>query len=226
MKKILIIDDDKVNLTVIKKFLENDFEVMGITESILALNTYKSFQPDIIITDIDMPVIDGLELSKKIRDIDKNVKIIVLTGHEKMDYILSAVELNLTKYLIKPVSSETINDAVLKAIDEINNYEVINKRKLLISKNIYWDYEKKILFKDNQEIKLTKKELQLIDLLTTNPNIAKKYDEIGVNIWEDKYYYDDIKGSLKTLIHGLKNKLDEKVIVNVSGVGYKLETLT
>lgn len=225
MKKVLIVEDDRINLSVLVKFLENNFILKAVSDSTRALDVYNDFKPDILITDIDMPGLNGIELSKKIRKLDKNIKIIILTGHDDINYVLNAVELNLTKYLIKPVTKESIDDALKLAIDDINSYKVVDKRKLKISDDLYWNYETKVLTYKNEEIKLTKNEIIFMDILASNPNQAKKYDEIGVVIWNDKYYVEEVKGPLKTLIHSLKNKLPQTVIKNVSGIGYKLEIL-
>lgn len=225
MKKVLIVEDDRINLSVLVKFLENNFILKAVSDSTRALDIYNDFKPDILITDIDMPGLNGIELSKKIRKLDKNIKIIILTGHDDINYVLNAVELNLTKYLIKPVTKESIDDALKLAIDDINSYKVVDKRKLKISDDLYWNYETKVLTYKNEEIKLTKNEIIFMDILANNPNQAKKYDEIGVVIWNYKYYVEEVKGPLKTLIHSLKNKLPQTVIKNVSGIGYKLEIL-
>lgn len=225
MRKILVLDDNNINLIILNKLFSNNFIIKTLSDSTLAFDFYKDFKPDILITDLDMTELNGLELLKTIRDIDKNIKIIVLTYHYETEYLIHAVELNLTKYLIKPVRYEVLNNAIINAIEDLNNYEVVRKKILKISEELYWDYETFSLFYKNDQIKLMKKEFKLMKYLTKNPNQVKFYEELFQNIWEDKYYTEDSKGPLKTLIYEFKNKLSYNMIINVSGIGYRLNII-
>jgi YesN/AraC family two-component response regulator len=89
------------------------------------LELFKKHKPDLVITDITMPKMDGIEMSKKIRDIDPDVPITMLTAHDNSNFLLKAIELNISNYITKPIEKnklfETIeNEAKVITINRIN----------------------------------------------------------------------------------------------------------
>ena len=100
--KILYVEDDEIARENGIEYLENFFEqIYEASDAITALQLYEKYQPDIIITDIQMPKLNGLEFVKRIRQKDKKTQIIVITAFCDKDYLLSAIELGLVKYLVK-----------------------------------------------------------------------------------------------------------------------------
>ncbi|MCK4441206.1 MAG: response regulator, partial [Sulfurovaceae bacterium] len=101
--KLLYIEDDKdiqsIYLDILQEYVG---KVYCANDGKEGYELYLSCQPDIILLDINMPKIDGLTLAKKIRDIDKDVKIIITTAHGEQDKLLKAIELYLIKYILKP----------------------------------------------------------------------------------------------------------------------------
>lgn len=219
--KILIVDDDEITLNIILNVLSTDFEVASAKDGLLGFNTYKSFKPDIIISDINMPVLNGIEMTKKIRETDKNSKIILLTAYSDVEYLLSATELMLTKYLIKPINVDALLESVDIAIKDLNSFDFVFKNVLNLKDNSYWDYLNESFYHDDKEVILTPKERKLLKYLFKNPSVIKTYDEIIYFIWEDN---GDEKQNLKTLVTGLRKKIPEDIILNIYGVGYKILT--
>lgn len=177
---------------------------------------YEQYKPDIIITDIKMPHMSGLELARKIRNIDKKTPIIILSAYTDTTLLLEAVELQLVKYLIKPLKESSIKEALSLAYMSINNQPT----------NIYtfgptsrFDYFNKTLCVNNEIVKLTQFEILLIETLVKRSPRTVTYDELQHIIWPDDGLNID---SLRTLVRLLRKKLQADVIENISGVGYRI----
>lgn len=102
------------------------FRVIGEAENGLeAIDIVEKCNPDVIITDIKMPFMDGIEFAKLVREINPLTKIVFLTGYNEFDYAISAIKLNVIEYLSKPVSAEKMRETLIsikKKLDEENNY--------------------------------------------------------------------------------------------------------
>lgn len=194
--KVLIVDDDVYVLKGLKALIPwADLNVEIVGE---ARNGEEAFQiaieknPDIIITDIKMPVMDGLELCKKIHELTIDTSIILLSAYEDFDYALSAMKYGVKTYIIKPVDREKIN----RLIDEIVTIQRKHDEKLVLYKNLFNDEFEKDLFnalnngnrayieeffmvelsrKENQCLKSKEFYLRLVEMLFTY------FRNVGVN---------------------------------------------
>jgi len=181
---------------------------------------YKEKRPDIIIADINMPKLNGLELATKIRENDHNTKIIMLTAHSHTEYLLKATDLKLTKYLIKPVSREELTSALNLAIDELLNFSTFSKNIIQLKENCHWDPKAMELYLDGSIISLTKNEKMLTDMLISRIGTTFSYEEISYQLWPNEI--EDKLAAIKTLVKGLRKKLPEDSLENIRSVGYKI----
>ena len=106
-----------------------------------AYKIYLEKKPAIILSDINMPNMDGLSMISLIRERDKKTKIIVMSAYSDKEKLLSAIELNLITYLVKPIKIETLKEIILNTVESIN----ATSNKIYLYENIYWR-EKKMLF--------------------------------------------------------------------------------
>lgn len=218
--KILVVEDDKINLELIVGFLGDSYDVKVAYNGAQGLEVYEKTKPDIIITDLKMPIMDGMKMLQEIRKSDKNVRAIVLTSYDDIEYLLKAVELHLSKYLLKPVSKEELNETVSKAIAELSQFKIIHKKTLTLENHFVWNCEDGILLKEGQEVKLTPKERKILQLLFQNRGTIFSCDDILHQVWES---YDMVdKTVVKTMLTGLRKKVPENLIQNIYGVGYKI----
>jgi YesN/AraC family two-component response regulator len=130
---------------------------------------YIRYKPDIIIADISMPKLNGLDLVKKIRKGDKKTQIIMLTAHSDEEKLFTAIGLNLVEYILKPMSRKKIKDTISKAIA---NIEDENGNMLFLDKDISWDKESSSLYHNGDVIALSKQERRLMELLVRDKNHA------------------------------------------------------
>jgi len=179
---------------------------------------YQTHSPDIIISDIKMPKLNGLDFAQKIRQTDKQTPIILATAHTETEYLLKAVELSLIKYIVKPITSDKLNTALSLAYETLDSKYI---HTISIDSNIHYDTLNQSLFVENTFIKLTHNELLFFDFLIKNRQRAITYEEIERLIWA---YEGMSMDALRSLVRGLRKKLIGDFIENVSGVGYKLKS--
>ncbi len=192
-------------------------KIYEANNAITALKLYETISPDIIITDIQMPKLNGLEFVKRVRQKDKKVQVIIITAFSDKDYLFKAIELQLVKYLIKPIKEKELEEALFLCIDSIEND---SSNIIKLDDNILFDMYNKTLLVNNEIVKLRTKELLLLELLLKNKNRYVTYNEIENIVWFDSAMSKD---ALKTVIKNLKSKLPKDLISNLSGTGYKIE---
>ena len=193
--------------------------VLEAKDGLEALDIYKKYKPDIIISDIKMPRMNGLEFASEIRKVDKETPIIIATAHTETHYLLKAVELQLVKYIVKPITSVKLQEALGLAVD----YLTVKESNIVhINKETLYDILNKTLFITKNIVKLTKNEQLLLHLLATNRQRAISYAEIENTIWE---YEGMSMDALRSLVRMLRKKLEGDFVENISGIGYRLVTV-
>jgi DNA-binding response OmpR family regulator len=216
--KVLYVEDDEVARENGMEYLENFFEqIYEASDAIIALQLYEKYQPDIIITDIQMPKLNGLEFVKRIRQKDKKTQIIIITAFCDKDYLLSAIELGLVKYLVKPVREKEFEEALFLCVDSLEN----NQSNIIqLDSNTSFDIFNKNLVVNDEIVKLRTKELAFLELLLKNKNRYVSYSEIENFVWDDGVMTKD---ALKTLVKNLKTKIPKNLIMNLTNSGYKID---
>jgi len=220
---ILFIEDEKAirdnYVRYLKRYFANVYEA---EDGESAYEIYREKKPHVLIVDLSIPKLNGLELLAKIREVDHSVKAIMLTAHTESKYLIEATSLKLTKYLVKPVNKETLKNALDLAISELSNFEVVAKNIITLRDGYAWNLNDSELLSKGTSILLTNKERKILCLFFKNINKTMSYDEIVIDVWYD--YEDDKLDALKTIIKNLRKKLPADTIKNVFGVGYKVES--
>ena len=219
--RILIVEDEPISLEMLSKTLKEDFNVLTANNGKKGFELYKKFNPHIIISDLNMPIMNGIELIQKIRELDQNSKIIITTFKDDVQTLLQATELKLFKYLIKPIDFTTLKNIIEESIEELNRFHTVELDIINISPTLIWKTSEFELFSNNQIVKLTPKEKKVLNLLLQKPNQVFTYNEIIYEVWEKNNEAGDRK-TLKTMITGLRKKIKDVEINNVYGYGYKI----
>lgn len=216
--KILYVEDDEIARENGVEYLENFFEtIYEASDAIIALQLYEKYKPDIIITDIQMPKLNGLEFVKRIREKDKKTQIIVITAFCDKEYLLKAIELQLVKYLVKPVREKEFEEALLLCV---NSLKEDSSNIVSLDENSYFDTFNKNLVTNDEVIKLRAKEILFLELLIKNKNRYVTYEEIENFVWFDSVMSKD---ALKTLVKNIKSKIPKDKILNLTNSGYKID---
>ena len=221
---ILYIEDEKNIRANYVNYLDRHFgKVYEAADGEEGFEKYRQNKPDIMIVDINLPKLNGLDLVRKIRKEDHKTKVIMLTAHSETKYLLEATELKLTKYLIKPVSRSELKDALNLVLDELSNFETTSKKTVVLNDGFYWDLQREELINNNIIAVLTNKERSILALLFSSINTTFTYDDIIISVWYEDNYNSDKLDALKTIIKNLRKKLPKDTIKNVFGWGYKIE---
>lgn len=219
---ILYVEDDALNIEIVKDLLNDLFGNVTIARNgAEGLEFYKEFEYntqnyfDLIITDIHMPILNGIDMIKAIYDINKSQKIIVLSAYDKKEYLIPLINMEVNGFIQKPISLKAILD-VLSSI-----------YKLYIDKEIHhltdgYIYKCNTLLKDNVPINLTKNETKLLEALLKNKDEYLSLEDIYNHIFYDEPLKDFSPDSIRGFIKRLKTKLPNNLIVNNRTLGYKL----
>jgi len=180
-------------------------EVYIANDGIEAFKIYQSNKLDLIITDIKMPNMDGIELVKKIRQENNDISIVIISAHTDVDYLLQSISLNLIEYIVKPLSEEKLFNMFDKFLPKENDKFNLNIAKNQISI-------------DNKLYYLSLKETMFLDKLIQSNRIIS-YGEIECDLWEGKIMSQN---ALRLFIKNLRKKLPIDLIKNIPNQGYTL----
>lgn len=182
-----------------------------------AYELYEKHKPNIVYTDVMMPLLDGVELAQKIREKDSKTPIVMITASTDKEYLLRAVELHLEQYIVKPINLKELKKSLEKCIHVINQNQSITKE---LPDGYMYDFDNKTLTQNGTPIKLTKKEVAFFELLLQNTHRVVSYTELQNYVWGDDVMTDT---ALKALLRNIRGKFPKQYIKNLSGVGYRLE---
>ncbi len=216
--KILLVDDDKDILEILSYNLRKEgFEVEKATDGISALKKAKKFIPDLIILDVMMPNMDGMETCEKLREItDLNDVIITFFTARSEDYSqIAGLDAGADDYISKPIRPKVLVSKVKSLLRRSTN----NKNNLIF-KDITIDKLKYKVSKGNEEVKFTKKEFELLALLFSDAGKLFTREEIMRLVWGDDAYVGD--RTIDVHIRKLRKKLGDDLISTIKGIGYQL----
>lgn len=218
---LLYVEDEEEIRSNYVNYLNRYFEkVYSSSDGESAYDIFLENNPEIIIVDINLPKMNGLELLEKIRETNHSIKAIILTAHADVDFLLKASELKLTKYLVKPITRNQLKESITLAINEIERFEIREKEIILLPENYIWNKITLELINNGRIVSLTKQETKILSLFLDNIDRVLSYDRIMLTVW-DSYEFDKID-SIKTIVKNTRKKLPKDIISNIYGIGYKL----
>lgn len=216
--RVLVVDDEKLIREVIIEYLKaSSFDYIEAENGKEAIDKVKTNDIDVIIMDIMMPDVNGFEASREIRKYS-NAPIIMLSARDTEMDKLNGFDLGIDDYMTKPFSPKELI-ARIKAIIKrsSNNLEIFEYEDLKI------DYKAHSVYIENEEVKLTPKEYELLTYFIKNKNIALSRETLLSKIWGYDYFGD--YRTIDTHIKMLRNNLGKyrDLITTVRSVGYKFE---
>ncbi|AXX86469.1 response regulator transcription factor [Malaciobacter marinus] len=220
--KLLFVEDDELLRKSYSIYLEELFdEIIEAADGKEGLEMYYKHKPDIIMLDISMPFINGMDVVKEIRKEDKDVTIIVLSAHSDKAYLFDAIELNIFKYLVKPLPRSLFKDSILKAIE---NKKGINQENIVhLEDGFTWDNYNKILKKENKEVDLTKNEYTILGKFCNEDVHYFTLMDLFKSIYGENEEYSENK--IMMILKRFRKKTSTKIIKNIYGMGYKFSIL-
>ena len=229
-KKILVVDDEKEIAELIEiHLMSQDYDVQKAKNGVDALKLLDESHYDLVLLDVMMPKMDGKETLKKIRE-KYNIPVIMVTAKTSEKDKVEGLTLGADDYVTKPIKPLEL---IARVKAQLRRFTVFNPNKPSIEepdeitiRNLYVNKVTHEVKVDDEQIKLTKIEFDILFLLAKNPNKVFSTEEIFENVWKEKNF--DATNNVMVHIRRLRNKLkeetrEEKIITTVWGVGYKIE---
>jgi len=182
-----------------------------------ALMLHKKHTPNIIITDINMPKIRGVDVIEKIRKTDTKTQIIILSAHTITEDFLKVVPLDLVSYLVKPLKMEELKKAIAQAIENIS---AINQ--IFLNDGYIWDKDIQILRKNGVKVELTHHERSLVEMLVLRINRDVSYEDLHNYIYNLEEYSQN---AIFTLVKRIRKKTSKELIKSSFKLGYFIESV-
>ena len=217
-QKILLVDDEQDILDLVKYNLEKeDFEVQTCNNGKEAIDLALKFQPDLILLDVMMPRMDGMETCMQIRENKQleNVLIAFLTARGEDYSQIAGFDAGADDYITKPIKPRVLISRVKALLRRKEAGENIGSSKAL--KGISIDKERYVVLKDGEEMTLPKKEFELL----SQPGRVFTRESILSNVWGNDVIVGD--RTIDVHIRKLREKLGDSFFKTVKGVGYKFE---
>ena len=219
-KTVLYVEDDIALQSNIKEILNHFFKKIYLAsdgDEAYTLYIENQNKIDILITDINMPYTNGITLSKHIREYNKHLPIVVVSAYTNTDYLLDSIDLNILKYITKPLTTQKI----ILLLDKFLDYFQLNN-SLSLNNNIQFNHANGLLLINKQKVKLTKKESKFFKLLFENDIVT--YDMMYEYLWD--YDRTPSADAIKSFIQKFKKKLPKNLCKNQQSIGYFLDKKT
>lgn len=221
-QKVLLVDDEPDIVELLKYNLEREgYVVITALNGKDALKAAKSSRPDLIVLDIMMPGMDGVEVCNQLRAMPefKNTLITFLTARNEDYSQIAGFEAGADDYITKPVRPKLFVSKV-KALLKRSSGERMDGN-VLESNGIKVDLERVMVYVGEQEMQLPKKEFELLVLLMSRPGKVFKREEIYSQIWGNELFVGD--RTIDVHIRKLREKIGDERIKTVKGIGYKFD---
>ncbi|MFN0032774.1 MAG: response regulator transcription factor [Flavobacteriales bacterium] len=221
-QKILLVDDEQDILELIGYNLEKEgYEVKTALNGRKALEVARSFNPDLVLLDVMMPEMDGMETCRELREDDnlRNVLIAFLTARNEDYSQIAGFDAGADDYISKPIKPRVL----------ISRVKALLRRKQLAQpaqdvenlSGVSIDKERYLVYKDKQQLSLPKKEFELLALLISAPGRVFTREHILSSVWGNDVIVGD--RTIDVHIRKLREKLGDDYFKTIKGVGYKFE---
>ncbi len=225
-KKILLVDDEKDTLEFLSYNLEKEgYQVKTANNGKLAISKAQEFKPDLIILDVMMPEIDGIETCQELRkNPELNNPIIAFLTARGEDYSqIAGFEAGADDYITKPVKPKVFIKKIGALLKRYNSKSPENKpednHKVIKIRDLEVNPERYIIIYKGKEIQLPRKEFSLLNLLISKPGKVFTRDEIYSKVWGENIIVGE--RTIDVHIRKLREKIQDNYIKTVKGVGYK-----
>lgn len=228
MSKALLVEDEDIARKTLSFYLNTIFEnVMVAKDGLEGLEIYKQNDGfDLVISDIKMPNLDGMEMIDEIVKINPDQRFIVVSAYKNEDDLLKLINLKVLGYFVKPLNVDNMMEILQKAKNEIFDEKNEKKDEDIIVLNTVFKYkkgDKNLLYKNNELIKLSNKESILLKVLIDNINQVVPLKTFKEKVWPNENVTDS---AFRTVMKRLRDKLGEgDFITSFKGEGYIIEIL-
>ncbi len=215
--KILLLEDEIMLNESIYEYLEMDGHMVeSFFDGLDAYRAIKINSYDLLILDINVPNLDGLSFLEKLHELKIHIPVIYISALVDIEDISRAYNLGCYDYLKKPFHLKELS----LRIDRIKLEKEIPRVHLRLSKNYSYDQEHSQLLFNNEPQILTKRQSQIIDLLSRNRGMVVDFEQFRIYVWDEQIIDN---ATIRAEVNRLKKSMQEDMIVNVRGMGYMIE---
>ena len=217
--KILVADDDLDILEIIKFNLErNGFEVTVASKSTETYELALKMKPDLILHDVMMPDMDGFQVCRKVKNSEvlRNIPFVFLTARNEEHHEVQGFDLGAEDYIAKPIKPAALSTRLKTIIKRYVKEEILPSLKVGIFRI---DREGYVVYKNDEEISLPKKEFELLYLLASSPGKVFSREDVLSRVWGNDVYVGE--RTVDVHIRKIREKIGEDFITTIKGVGYK-----
>lgn len=225
-EKILVVDDEESILELLRYNLEKEgYSVLSVQDGAEAIEMAKREKPDLVLLDLMLPVVDGLEVCRRLRQ-SSNVPILMLTAKREETDRIVGLELGADDYLTKPFGIRELLARVRAILRRTRGYEELGPSQRITVRGLVIDPERHEVIVCGKKVELTLKEFELLSFLARNPGRVFPREELLERLWDYEFLGDS--RTLDVHIRHLREKIEVDpsnpiYIKTVRGVGYKLE---
>lgn len=229
LPKILLVEDDKNISEMVTDYLTNDgYEIVQVHDGKSAVEEFKVHFYDLVLLDLMIPKIDGINVMKKIRKYDVT-PIIIMTAKDNDTDKAIGLGFGADDYLTKPFSLVELSARIKANIRRVTKYikgQTNDENEIIYIKDLKIDIYKHSVIKNGEQLNLTYKEFEILKLLASNLGKVFSKEQIYNRVWKEPYYGEEnvINVHIKRLRSKLSyDKSDYKYIKTLWGIGYKME---
>ncbi|MBP9817910.1 response regulator transcription factor [Candidatus Shapirobacteria bacterium] len=216
--RILVIEDDVVLAKNLEIILKNSGYAVDVACTVVeATNKNINAEYDLIILDINLPDGSGVDWCKEIRSEGQKTKVLMLTAKSQVEDKIEGLDGGADEYMTKPFRADELNARIRALLRRQDNLVTpkISLDKLLIDTNL-----KEVWYK-NKKVVLSPKEYGLLEYLAMRPGVAVTREELMEHVWDENV--NIFSNTVDVHIRGLRDKIDEKLLVTVKNKGYALK---
>jgi len=220
--RILLVEDEVMLSGIIVKGLRNlSYAVDTAFDGEEALYCYEVNEYDLIILDLNLPKVDGLDVLENIRSYDSTTKILILSARTKVDDRILGLDKGANDYLVKPFDFGELEARIRNLLHR----DFSQRPSILVAGNLQMDTKAKKVSFNGIALNLTRKEYGILEYLLLHKNQVISAEQLTEHVWDSEF--DSFSNTLRYHIHSLKKKLNENIhqdlIRTVHGQGYIIE---
>ncbi|MDD5372613.1 MAG: response regulator transcription factor [Sulfurimonas sp.] len=211
--KILLVEDEENLARLLKEAIGDNFHSFTVAkDGIEGIELFKKNKPDIVITDIMMPRLSGLDMAKELKKINPDTPIIILSAFSEKEKLFSAIDIGINKYFLKPFDTDELLDYIRSITPKLAN------KFIKLSDGFVFNKTTNSLYKSDKYVPLSKNETKFLSLLLNTKERIIDDNLIKESLWSEEVSDERVR----TFIRRFRAKTSKNLIKNVKGVGYRL----
>ena len=228
--RVLLVEDEEDAREILSFYLDTVFDEVEIAcDGKEGLELYEKAHKenktfDLVLTDIQMPNVDGLTMIENITAVNENQKFIIVSAYKDEEYLFKSINLNVISYFVKPLEVKNMMEMLKKVKSKVledKSNEPMEEEVVKINNTYEYNRKTNLLYRNDELVNLSKKEKLLLEALVKNIKEIKTKEYLKEFIWNDINTSD---ATMRTVIKRVKDKItDDDFIVSKKGLGYLIE---